>query len=367
MADPARGATIEQVTARAFTVPTDAPESDGTIAWSSTTIVMAEVHAGGVRGLGYSYADAAARDVVVHTLRDLVVGRGAMEVTACWSAMARGVRNAGKPGIASHAISAVDVALWDLKARLLGVPLVVLLGAARDAVPAYGSGGFTSYDDARLREQLGGWVQQGIRAVKMKVGRDPARDVHRVCEAREAIGHEAELFVDANGAYTRKQALAFAERFAESGVSWFEEPVTSDDVEGLRLLRDRAPAGMRIAAGEYAYSLYDARRLLEGGAVDVLQVDGTRCGGISGFLRASALCEAHGVPLSAHTAPSLHAHACCAALAACNVEYFHDHARIERLLFDGATEPVHGLLAPDRTRPGLGLELKEAEARSYEV
>ena len=369
-AGAARGGTgpaVEQVAARAFTIPTDAPESDGTIAWDSTTVVVVEVRAGGVRGLGYSYADAAARDVVHHLLRDVVVGRDALAVTACWSAMARAVRNAGKPGIASHAISAVDVALWDLAARLLGVPLVALLGAARTAIPAYGSGGFTSYDDARLRAQLGGWVRQGIGAVKMKVGREPARDVHRVREAREAIGDDAELYVDANGAYGRKQALAFAERFAESGVSWFEEPVTSDDVEGLRLLRDRAPAGMRIAAGEYAYSLYDARRLLEGGAVDVLQVDGTRCGGISGFLRASALCEAHGLPLSAHTAPSLHAHACCAALAASNVEYFHDHARIERLLFDGAIEPVHGLLAPDPTRPGLGLELKEEDASKYEV
>jgi L-alanine-DL-glutamate epimerase-like enolase superfamily enzyme len=305
--------------------------------------------------------------VVVGLLREIVVGRDAMDVVACWSAMARAVRNVGKPGIASHAISAVDVALWDLKARLLDVPLVTLLGAARDAIPCYGSGGFTSYDEARLREQLDGWAARGFPAVKMKVGREPSEDVRRVQAARDAIGVDTELFVDANGAYDRKQALAFADRFSAFGVTWFEEPVTSDDLDGLRLLRDRTPTTMRVAAGEYAYSLYDFRRLLEAGAVDVLQADATRCGGVSGFLRASALCEAAHVPLSAHTAPSLHTHLCCAALGAENVEYFHDHARLERLLFDGAREPDRGLLAPDLTRAGLGLELKDADAARFET
>src|SRR5207248_1073491 len=155
-----------------------------------------------------------------------------------------------------------------------------------------------------------------------------------------AIGPEAQLYVDANGAYTRKQALAQAEAFAEIGVIWFEEPVSSDDLDGLRLLRDRSPAGIRIAAGEYGYDLFYFRRMLEAGAVDVLQADATRCAGVTGFLAAAALCEAHNMPFSAHTAPSLHTHLCCAAATVMNVEYFHDHARIERLLLDGAREPV---------------------------
>jgi L-alanine-DL-glutamate epimerase-like enolase superfamily enzyme len=266
------------------------------------------------------------------------------------------------------AVSAVDTALWDLKARLLRLPLVALLGAVRDSVPVYGSGGFTSYPIDRLREQLGGWVARGIGMVKMKVGTDPAADPERVRAAREAIGPDAGLFVDANGAYDRKQALAFAELVAgEYGVGWFEEPVSSEDLDGLRLLRDRAPAGMDIAAGEYGDGLPYFRRMLAAGAVDVLQPDATRCGGITGFMRAGALCQAHGVPLSAHTAPSIHAHACCALPTARHIEYFHDHVRIEAMLFDGAREPVDGRLRHDLSRPGLGLEIKEGEAARYAV
>ncbi len=200
-------------------------------------------------------------------LAGVVKGRDAMGVPGAWSAMVAAIRNLGRPGIASMAISAVDTALWDLKARLLDVPLVTLLGAVRDAAPVYGSGGFTSYSDRQLRDQLSGWVEAGIPRVKMKIGRNPAEDIGRVRAARAAIGPDAELFVDANGAYSRKQAMAMAEVFAESDVTWFEEPVSSDDLEGLRLMRDRAPSGMEIAAGEYGYDLFYFSRMLEAGAV----------------------------------------------------------------------------------------------------
>ena len=359
-------AAIDRVTASAYTVPTDAPESDGTIAWAATTIVVAEARAADVTGLGYSYAHAAACELVRGVLADAVCGLDAMNVAAAWIAMTTAVRNVGRPGLASTAISALDTALWDLKAKLLDLPLVTLLGAARPSVAAYGSGGFTSYTDAQLTAQLGGWAAAGLRAVKMKVGREPARDVHRVEVARAAVGPDVELYVDANGAYHAAQAIAFAERVGPLGVTWFEEPVTSDDLAGLRHVRARAPAGVRIAAGEYGYEPWYFRRMLEGESVDVLQADATRCGGPSGFARAAALAEAHHVPLSAHTAPSLHAHLCCAAPPALNVEYFHDHARVERSLFDGARAPDGGgRLAPDASRPGLGLELKRQDAARY--
>jgi L-alanine-DL-glutamate epimerase-like enolase superfamily enzyme len=241
------------------------------------------------------------------------------------------------------------------------------LGAVRDAAPVYGSGGFTSYSTGQLRDQLSGWVEAGIPRVKMKIGRNPADDLGRVRAARGAIGPDAELFVDANGGYSRKQALALAEAFVESNVTWFEEPVSSDDLDGLRLLRDRAPASMEIAAGEYGYDLFYFRKMLEAGAVDVLQADGTRCGGITGYLRAGVLCEARGLPFSAHCAPSLHAHPSCALPAFRHLEYFHDHARIEHLFFDGALSPVAGALHPDLGRPGLGLELKRQDAARYAV
>ena len=257
--------------------------------------------------------------------------------------------------------------MWDLKARLLGLPLAALLGPVREGVPIYGSGGFTSYDVGRLQEQLAGWADAGIAMVKMKVGRESERDRERVIMAREAIGTGCELFVDANGAYERKQALLMAECFADEQVTWFEEPVSSDDLAGLRLLRDRAPAGMAIAAGEYGYTLEYFHRMLEAGAVDVLQADVTRCAGITELLRVGALCAAHEVPLSAHTAPSIHAHVGCAIAPLVHLEYFHDHVRIERMLFDGVLAPEGGRLVPDASRPGLGLELRRADAEAHAV
>lgn len=359
---------IEELTVAAYTVPTEGgAESDGTLVWDATTMVVVEVAAGGARGLGYSYTHAAAAALIADLLRPLVVGGDALSPAAAFAGMRRASRNLGQPGLASCAVSAVDVALWDLKARLLGVSLVDLLGAVRETVPVYGSGGFTSLSIEGLGKQLAGWVEEGIPRVKMKVGRQPAGDPARVAAARRAIGPEAELMVDANGACSRRQALALAGRFAEHGVSWFEEPVSSDDVEGLRWLRDRAPAGIEITAGEYAWRLPDFARLLAAGAVDVMQPDATRCGGVTGFLAAATLCRAHHVPASAHTAPALHAHLGCACEPVRHVEWFHDHVRIEQMFFDGLPELTSGELRPDRARPGHGLELRRADAERWRV
>lgn len=349
----------------AFTIPTDAPESDGTLSWNKTTIVVVEIEAGGHTGLGYTYADLATAHLIQHKLAALLEGHDPMDIPACWMGMQHGIRNLGRPGIVSMAMAAVDAALWDLKARRLGLPLARLLGAVRRDVPIYGSGGFTSYSDMQLQHQLAGWAAQGIGAVKMKVGREPERDPERVRAARAAIGEHTALYVDGNGAYARQQALQLAACFADQGVSWFEEPVTSDDLSGLRWLRQRVPAGMEIAAGEYGYDLVYFRRMLEAEAVDVQQADATRCAGISEFLRVGALCAAAQIPMSAHTAPALHLHACCALERLRNIEYFHDHARIEAMLFEGVASPRGGVLSPDWTRPGLGLELKRRDARRY--
>jgi len=361
-------AVVGRVAVSAYCIPTDAPEADGTYHWDRTVLVLVEATAGGAAGVGYTYADAATARFVSDHLAPLVRGRDALDVPAAWVEMNKAVRNLGRPGVASTAISAVDVALWDLKAKLLGQPLFKLLGAARDAAPVYGSGGFTSYTLKQLRDQLGGWARQGIPRVKMKVGTHPEHDLDRVKAARDAIGPKVELFVDANGAYSRKQALSFACRYAAMEVKWFEEPVSSDDLAGLRLIRDRGPAGMDIAAGEYGYQPLYFRRMLEAGAVDVLQADATRCGGITGFLKAADLCEAFGLPFSAHCAPALHLHPCCAVTADFrHLEYFHDHARIEAMLFDGAATPAGGVLRPDPSRPGMGLAFKHQDAERFKV
>ncbi len=358
---------IQKLKVSAYTIPTDGPEADGTLAWDSTTLVLVEVSAGKAHGLGYSYADTATAKLIHELLAGVVTGQDAMNVQGAWNAMNHAIRNLGRPGIVAMAISAVDNALWDLKAKLLDLPLVSLLGASRERAPIYGSGGFTSYTNEQLQRQLGGWVEQGIPRVKMKIGTHPDDDLARVKAAREAIGPQAALMVDANGAYSRKQALAFAEAFAALGVGWFEEPVSSDDLAGLHLIRDRAPVGMEIAAGEYGYDIDYFRRMLDAGAVDVLQADATRCMGITGFLRAATLAEAHHLTLSAHCAPSLHAHPCCAIPNLSPSEYFYDHVRIEGMLFDGATTPKDGALQPDLTRPGLGLAFKHADAAKYAV
>src|SRR5438132_12993817 len=303
IAKPGSIARVERIEARAYTVPTRTPEADGTLSWDKTTLVLVNAEAGGVSGIGYSYADVATAELIEDTLAAEVIGRDAMDVNAGWHAMVRRIRNLGRPGICSMAISAADNALWDLKARLLNLPLVKLLGQVREGVPLYGSGGFTNYSIADLQKQLEGGVDQGIPRVKMKVGSHPEEDEKRVKAARKAIGDDAELFVDANGAYSRKQALAMAERFAEYSVSWFEEPVSSDDLEGLRLVRDWAPAQMEIAAGEYGYDSHYFRRMLEASAVDVLQADATRCAGITGLIEAATLGDSFGIPPSAHPAP----------------------------------------------------------------
>ncbi|MGJ5135271.1 enolase C-terminal domain-like protein [Bradyrhizobium oligotrophicum] len=359
---------IESVRVGAFEIPTDLPEADGTISWTSTTLVLVEASARGRIGTGYTFAHACIGRLISDTLAPLVEGADALAPERIWAAMQRAIRNLGRQGLAATAISAIDTALHDLKARLLDLPLCTLLGGVRHDIPIYGSGGFTTYSDDQLRRQLAGWVsEQGCAYVKMKVGSQPARDPHRVEVARLAIGERAELFVDANGAYSAKKALELAQPFADLGVSWFEEPVSSDDLPGLRLVREHAPPGLDVAAGEYSYTTDQVRTMLQADAVDVQQADITRCGGVTGFLQIAALCDAFHTDLSGHCAPALHLHAACAAPRLRHLEWFHDHVRIEHMLFDGAPRPKGGVIAPDLGRPGHGLVFKHADAVCYAV
>jgi L-alanine-DL-glutamate epimerase-like enolase superfamily enzyme len=355
----ATSTVIERLEVAAHTIPTDEPESDGTLEWDSTTIVVVQARAGGTTGLGYTYTHDAAARLIEDKLGPLVRGRDLDDIPALWEELGAQLRNIGRPGIGFMALSAVDIALWDLKARLLGLPLVELFDARRDAAAVYGSGGFTSYSLQRLREQLTGWVDAGIPRVKVKVGREPDSDPKRLDVARAAIGPDTELYVDANGAFTHEDALTWADRYRrEWGVTWFEEPVSSADLDGLALVRQRAPEGLDIAAGEYAFVPADFRNLLDAEAVDCLQVDVTRCGGYTGFFHAAQLADHFGIEVSAHCAPQASAHVCCAIPRFRHIEYFHDHVRVERMLFDGVLEAEEGALRPDRSRPGHGLELK---------
>ena len=359
---------VDGVTAEVYEVPTDRPEADGTLAWSKTTLVLVRVTGGGATGLGYTYATGACKPLIEGELAAAIGDVCTLDTGAAWQAMARAVRNLGRPGLVSCAISAVDAALWDLKATLLDLPLSRLLGLVREEVPVYGSGGFTTYDEPATRAQLERWTGDlRIPRVKIKIGEswgtNPSRDLARIAFARSVIGPGTELYVDANGGYTRKQAVRMARAMAEHGVTWFEEPVSSDDLDGLREVRDQVDPD--VTAGEYGYDLPYFARMVGAQAVDCLQVDVTRCGGISEFLRAAAVAAASGVQVSGHCAPNLHAHVCAAIPNLRHLEYFHDHVRIEQMFFDGTLDPAGGTLRPDTSRVGLGLALKESNAAPY--
>ncbi|MDQ2814214.1 MAG: mandelate racemase [Actinomycetota bacterium] len=361
---------VEQLTAAVYEIPTDQPEADGTLAWSKTTLVVAEAAGGGQQGLGYTYAAGACQPLIDGVLAEAIIGRPVLDVAGSWQAMVRAVRNLGRPGLVSCAISAADTALWDLKGKLLGLPVCRLLGAVREEVPVYGSGGFTTYDQAAAQAQLERWAGEWrIPRVKIKIGESwgsrPGRDLERIAFAREVIGPDVELYVDANGGYARKQAVRMAHAMADADVTWFEEPVSSDDLDGLREVRDQVAAD--VAAGEYGYDLVYFERMAAAQAVDCLQADVTRCGGITDWLRVAAVAAAHGLQVSGHCAPNLHAHVAATVPNLRHLEYFHDHVRIEGMLLDGALDPAGGVLRPDQGRPGLGLELKAADAERFRV
>lgn len=355
---------IRHVDARAYTIPTEHPEADATLCWDRTTLIAVEIDAG-IRGFGYTYGTGALTRLIDDALTPILLGRDALAIPARWRDMRAALRNVGLPGAGAMAVSALDAALWDLKARLFDVPLSTLLGAVREAVPIYGSGGFTSDSDAELERQLQHWLDDlDCRFVKIKIGPDTTRDVERMTLARD-IAAPAELMVDGNGGYTPKQALLVAERLADLGGSWFEEPLSSDDLTGLAALRERVPAPVEIAAGEYAHDPLEIKALIDAGAVDTAQIDVTRCCGITGFLRAAAIAEAAHTPISTHTAPALHLHVACAVPMLRHVEWFHDHVRIEQSLLDGMPHPVHGQVRLDLARPGHGLEFKRADAERF--
>ena len=359
---------IKKINVSAYTIPTETPvESDGTIEWHSTTLVLAEISAGNKTGIGYTYADKSAATLILSVLINEVVGMNALDIPAISNKMIRAIRNNGNTGIAMMAVSAVDNALWDLKAKLLELPLCLLLGQARNKMKIYGSGGFTSYNKNKLQQQLSIWAEEGFENIKIKIGREPSKDVERVNWARKAIGENVHLFVDANGAYMIKQAIDLSNQFSEYHVTWFEEPVTSDNLLGLKDIKNHVAAPMQIAAGEYGCNIFYYKKMLEANAVDVLQADATHCGGISNFMKVAHLAEAFQIPFSSHCAPALHLHAALSLPEFYIAEYFYDHARIENLLFDGISPPVNGYLEPNLQLPGLGFVFKYKDAEKYKL
>lgn len=361
---------VDGVSTAAYRVPTPVPEADGTLAWDGTTIVVVRVSAGDVTGLGWTYADVSCVDLIDGVLAKQVLDRPAADVPACWRAMQHRVRNLGRPGLVSCAMSAVDTALWDLAARVAGLPLARVLGRVHEQVELYASGGFTTLDDAELTEQLEDWVhRRRIPRVKIKIGeswgRAVERDLARVRRTRTVVGDRTELYVDANGAYSVGQACRVARELADSKVTWFEEPVSSDDLDGLRRVRSESAAD--VTAGEYGYDLPYFATMIEAEAVDCLQIDVTRCGGYTEWARVAAVAAAHNIEVSAHCAPNLSAHAAAATQNFRHLEWFADHDRIESAFFDGALDPAGGRVQPEMSVLGHGMRLRHDEADRYRV
>lgn len=349
-----------------YRIPTEEEESDGTLVWNHTDLVLVGLNTGQIEGIGYTYADTATAKLIKDTLLPIILGEDPMDNIRLWYKMAHAIRNLGRPGIASMAIAAVDNALWDIKSKILGLPLCKLLGQLREAIPVYASGGFTSYSPEALHERFTDQKAQGFSMFKMKIGRDKKQDLKRMAAARNAIG-AAKLFVDANAAYFEGEAVSMARNFKDFDITWYEEPVNSDDLDGLHAVKLQTAANIRVTAGEYGYHLDYFLNMLKSQAVDVLQADATRCGGITGLLKVGTLCEAFHVPLSTHCAPALHLHPALVLKNLIHLEYFYDHARIEKQLFDGAVAAKNGTMAPDLSRAGLGLEFKYIDAEKYKI
>ncbi len=354
---------MQKITLAAYKIPCEIHESDGTFEWDSTTIVVVSIKMDQWTGMGFSYGHEACLDVIKNTLSPHLKQIDVQDLPSIFGHMKNSVRNIGLHGIAAHAISAVDIALWDLKAKILDKPLCQLWGKTQDKIPIYGSGGFTSESPEKIARQFLQWKEKGVFRFKMKIGREPSQDFDRVKKVRGCLDASDEIFVDANGAYQRKQSLDFAKKFKELGVTWFEEPVPADDLEGLKFIKDNAE--IAIASGEYGYDPVYFKNMLQAQAVDILQADATRCCGFTGFLQICHLSKAFNIPLSSHTAPSIHLHAALSDSNVCHMEFFHDHVQIEEKYFEGFPLLKDGFLFPHLQRRGHGLELREKEIEKH--
>lgn len=354
------GAVVDQVEVRALSFATSAPESDGTLTWDHTDVVVVETHAGADVGLGWSYTSPAAVEIIRSVLAPEVLGEEASSPGRLWERMHRACRNFGTRGVVMAAISAMDIALWDLRSKELRVPLADLWGACRESVPIYGSGGFTSMSELQLDEQVETWLSAGCPALKLKIGEDwgrnVTRDLDRVARVMARVRGDADVMVDANGAYSRSQAMQVGQDLDLLGVRWFEEPVSSDDLRGLGELSDALNCD--VAAGDYIAEVSDARSMCE--AVDCVQLDVTRCGGYTGWRRCAAYAHAVHVPVSAHGAPALHLPLAIADHDVRHVEWFSDHVAVEDELVEGVPVLGHGQLSSARPAAwGHGYRLKD--------
>jgi L-alanine-DL-glutamate epimerase-like enolase superfamily enzyme len=268
-----------------------------------------------------------------------------------------------------RAISCIDIALWDIKGKATGRPVYKLLGAFRDEVPAYASGGyyFPGKDPDGLAAEMRDYVERGFRAVKMKIGRlDPEGEAERVRAVREAVGPSVKIMVDANNAWdSLPEALETIRAIAPYNIYWLEEP-TLPDAMALSA-RIAEVSEIPVATGEIESTLWAFENLIHYRAADILQPDVTVVGGITEFMRVAELAAAHGLPIAPHYFWDIHAHLAAACPNALFVEYFvHDDVVNFDLVLKAPVEAQGGRLALPAA-PGLGIELDEAKVAQYRL
>jgi L-alanine-DL-glutamate epimerase-like enolase superfamily enzyme len=363
-------ATITDVTTTVLRQPELAGIQDATIRHREMGRSALFVHIktdAGYEGLGVGQT--VARDIVQGVLRPLLIGQDPLCIEKLWDDMFWRVRGFGRKGVAFCAISAVDIALWDLKAKLFGVPLYRLIGPYTDRVPIYGSGGWTSFTEAELVREQTGYVERGIPRVKMKVAKDfghaEREDVRRLAAVRKAVGDDVEIYVDANNGYYAKQAIAMARRLAEYDVKWFEEPVLADDIAGLAAIA-RA-IDIPVATGEHEYTRYGFKELIAQGGADIVQPDVGRVGGVSEWLKVAHLAQAFNLPVAPHAVQLVHLHLACCTPNLKVVEYLGVSEESDRVWYTEFPEPRDGYWSPYPDRPGLGLELDPDAVLKFSV
>ncbi|GAB6987271.1 mandelate racemase/muconate lactonizing enzyme family protein [Nocardioides pyridinolyticus] len=350
--------TIQSLQTDYFLVPLETVLSDsthGTIPHFELVTVRV-VDSDGAEGMGYTYAvnsGARAFHVLIEDyLAPVVVGQDPDRIEKIWQDMWWAVHYSGRGGHATSAISAVDIALWDLRARKANQPLWRLFGGYDPQVPVYAGGIDLDFTVPELLEQADRFQEQGYRAIKMKAGRPSlSEDVERVRSMREHLGDDFPLMVDANMKWSADQAIRAARALEEFNLLWIEEPTIPDDVAGhVRVVREgRTP----VATGENMHTLYEFHTLMSAGGLTYPEPDVTNCGGMTTFRKIGALAEAHNLPLTSHGAHDLTVHLLAAAP---NRTYMESHGfSLDRYLAH-PMEIVDGYTtAPER--PGHGIEL----------
>ena len=323
----------------------------------------------GYEGLGMAEATPGTRQVIQDALSRILIGKDPSDIEKLWDQMFWAVRGFGRKGVAFCAISAVDIALWDLKGKILGLPLYKLLGAYTDSVPIYGSGGWTNFTEKELIQEMEGYIESGINRVKMKVGKDYGKsereDINRVEAVRKAVGDDVTIFLDANNGYYKKQAIYMAKEFEQFQVGWLEEPLIPDDIGGMANVSQATH--IPIASGEHEYTKYGFRDLVQRGGADIVQPDIARVGGVTEWMKIAHLCQAFNLPIAPHAMQLPHLHVACAIPNLKAVEYMNTQLEGDRIWYTEFPEQRNGMWSPFKDKPGLGLELDHYSISKYQI